>query len=176
MLRGFVRLGLISGGLLAFNLSASTVFLANLNGAQEPDSSTATGFGTVVLNDAMTMITVDLSWTGLTGGPATAAHIHCCAPPGTNAAVLFPFTIPSVTSGSMVEQTFAITPTQVSELEAGLMYMNIHDPTFPGGEIRGQLGLATPEPMSIGLAGCGLVLCALLVARRRRRPAGATSL
>src|SRR5580704_6052809 len=64
MLKTIVRLSLVAGGLTAFNLSASTLFLANLDGPQEPTSSTATGFGTVVLNDAMDTITVDLSWTG----------------------------------------------------------------------------------------------------------------
>jgi hypothetical protein len=173
MLKTIVRLSLVAGGLTAFNLSASTLFLANLDGPQEPTSSTATGFGTVVLNDAMDTITVDLSWTGLIGGPATAAHIHCCAPPGSNAAVLFPFTIPNVTSGSMMEQTFAITPTEVSELESGLMYMNIHNAVFPGGEIRGQLEVAAvPEPASIVLVGLGVALCAVrLAVRRRTRPA-----
>src|SRR5262245_44852369 len=103
------------------------LFQASLDGAQEPSPSTATGFGTVLLDDSADTITVDLSWTGLTGGPATAAHIHCCAPPGSNAPVLFPFSgVPSATSGSIPEQTFSITPAQIAELEAGLMYMNIH--------------------------------------------------
>jgi hypothetical protein len=174
--QSIVRLGLIAGGLIALNLSASTVFQANLNGAQEPTASTATGFGTVVLNDAQDTITVDLSWTGLIGGPASAAHIHCCAPPGVNAGVLFPFVIPNVISGSMVEQTFAITALQVTELEDGLMYMNIHDTTFPGGEIRGQLDPIVPEPANIGLIGIGFAISALGVVARRRRTAGAEPL
>jgi hypothetical protein len=168
--KSIIRLGFVACGLIAFNLSASTLFEANLDGAQEPTASTATGFGTVVLNNAQDMITVDLSWTGLVGGPATAAHIHCCALPGVNAGVLFPFVIPNVTSGSMVEQTFAITPSQVSELEGGLMYMNIHNATFPGGEIRGQLDPVAPEPASTGLIGFGFAaLSGLGVAARRRR-------
>jgi hypothetical protein len=76
----------------------------------------------------------------------------------------------------MVEQTFAITPLEVSELDGGLMYMNIHDATFPGGEIRGQLDPVVPEPATIGLIGFGFALCALGVAARRRRTARAESL
>ena len=150
----------------ASNLHADLLFLANLDGPQEPSASTATGFGTVSLNDLLDTITVDLSWTGLIGGPASAAHIHCCAPPGTNAGVLFPFAgVPAATSGSIPEQTFAITPLEVAELEAGLMYMNIHNTTFPGGEIRGQLLAPTPEPASIGFIVPGLACLAFALRR-----------
>jgi hypothetical protein len=54
--------------------------------------------------------------------------------------VIFPFGgVPAVTSGSIPEQSFAITAQQVSWLFAGFLYMNVHDNTFGGGEIRGQL-------------------------------------
>ncbi|HVP38381.1 MAG TPA: CHRD domain-containing protein [Candidatus Saccharimonadales bacterium] len=150
---------------------ASTLFIANLDGAQEPSASTATGYGTVVLNDAMTMITVDESWTGLIGGPATASHIHGAAPPGANAPVLFPFAgVPAATSGSIPEQTFAITPTQVGWLQSGLLYFNIHDAQFPGGEIRGQIYAAVPDAGTLPLVAAGLVALAAVgtVSRRSR--------
>ncbi|HSO96441.1 MAG TPA: CHRD domain-containing protein, partial [Acidimicrobiia bacterium] len=51
------------------------------------------------------------------------------------------------TSGSY-SQSFAITPTQVSDLRAGLLYFNIHNVTFPGGEIRGQLTEVQAPPTS----------------------------
>ena len=156
--------------LLAAGVQASTVFVASLDGAQEPSASTATGFGSVTLNDAQDQITVDMSWTGLIGGPATAAHIHCCAPAGVNAAVLFPFSgVPIVTSGSIPEQMFSISPAEVTELEAGLMYMNIHDATFPGGEIRGQILAETPEASHVAWIGPALAVGVALIARRRRR-------
>ena len=62
---------------LAQTLRADSIFMATLDGAQEPTASTATGFGMVILNTAQTMITVDENWTGLIGGPATVSHIHC---------------------------------------------------------------------------------------------------
>ena len=151
-------------------INASTIFVANLVGANEvpPNASPGSGFGTVVLNDLMDQITVDLNWTGLTS-PATAAHIHGPAAPGTNAAVIFPFaSVPAATSGLIQEQTFAITPTQVGQLQGGLFYMNMHTANFPGGEIRGQLALATPEPGSMALIGFGLTTLLGLVRRRRR--------
>jgi CHRD domain len=157
--------------LLPLSLRADALFTANLTGAQEPTASTATGFGKVLLNGVQDMITVDLSWVGLVGGPATAAHIHCCAPPGTNAGVLFPFAgVPNTTSGSIPEQTFAITPVQVTELEAGLMYFNIHDASFPGGEIRGQIlapaPVVTPEAPTLLLFASG-ILGIILVTRSK---------
>src|SRR2546423_20322 len=102
--------------------SAQTTYHAVLTGLQEvpANASTATGSGTVVLNAAQNLITVDESWTGLTTA-ATASHIHGPAAPGVNAAVLFPFSgVPAATSGSIPEQSFAITAAQVSQLQSGL--------------------------------------------------------
>jgi hypothetical protein len=157
---------------LAFLLTSSVAqaqwtFQAFLQGLNEvpANGSPASGFGQVVLNVSQTQITVDENWSGLTA-PATASHIHGPAGAGTNASVLFPFSgVPASTSGAIPEQSFAITPTQVSQLFAGLYYMNVHTSTFPGGEIRGQL-LLVPEPGTAALIGVGSL--ALWIGRRKR--------
>jgi hypothetical protein len=101
--------------------------------------STGIGFGTVELSPDETSITVNMSFSGLTAN-ASAAHIHGPAGAGTNASVIFPFTgLPSATSGAIPQQTFAINPTQVGYLKNGLLYMNVHNGNFPGGELRAQL-------------------------------------
>jgi CHRD domain len=101
--------------------------------------STGLGFGTVELSPDETTITVNMRFSGLTAA-ATAAHIHGPAGAGTNASVLFPFTgVPSATSGAIPQQTFAINPTQVGYLKNGLLYMNVHNLNFGGGELRAQL-------------------------------------
>lgn len=148
-------------------VSAQSTFQAFLSGAGENpvNASPGTGLGMVVLNAAQNQITVDLSWSGLTS-PATASHIHGPAGAGTNAAVLFPFSgVPAATAGSIPEQTFSINSTQVGYLQSGLLYMNIHDANFPGGEIRGQLVLV-PEPGTLAIAGVG-ALAAVAAVRRK---------
>lgn len=150
-------------GFCSPKLRADQMFVAHLSGAQDvpPTSSTATGVASVDLNNAQTMITVNLSFSGLEG-PATGAHIHGPALPGSNAGVLFPFAgVPNAASGSIPTQTFAIDSTQVGYLESGQLYVNVHSTVFPDGEIRGQLEI-TPEPASLLLFGTGLLGLVLL--------------
>ena len=160
----FVTVIVVTLFTLALPVQATNIlFDATLSGAQEasPTGSTATGFGTVLLDDVADTIKVNLSWTSLVGGPATAAHIQGPAPIGLNAGVLFAFVgVPNTTSGFIPEQTFAISLTEIAELEADLLYFNIHNATFPGGEIRGQISATTapvPEPATLFLVGSGLV-------------------
>jgi hypothetical protein len=133
------------------------------------------------------LLTVDESFSGLTGGPAVAAHIHCCAPAGVNAMVAVPFTgFPAATSGTYLN-TFDLTllgtynaafvaanggtaASAEAALIAGLnsfqTYVNIHDATFPGGEIRGQL---VPEPATSGLLLLGLTSMIAMAQRAAKR-------
>jgi len=150
--------------------SAQITLQAFLYGTNEvpANASTATGFGTVLLNAAQTQITVNESWSGLIGGPATLSHIHTGAA-GVIGPVTFGFTgVPSATSGSIPQQTFSITPAQVTTLLSGGMYMNVHDGTFGGGEIRGQLTVV-PEPSTLALWGLSGVGGLLIWMRRRAK-------
>jgi hypothetical protein len=152
------------------------IFVASLDGATEvpPNASTATGFATVTLGSDNHTLDVSITFSGLIGGPAAAAHIHCCATPGTNAPVVLPFTnFPAVTSGTY-NNTFDISApgvlTGISEadfiagLEAGQAYSNIHDATFRGGEIEGFLQ-PVPEPLTGGIV--AIALLGLSLARKR---------
>lgn len=124
----------------ALTAHAGTLFKNALSAAQEvpPVNSTATGFGSVRLNDAGTQITVNLSFTGLSSNQ-TAAHIHGSAPAGQNAPVLFNIGALGGTSGTFQPLTFSVTPQQVADLRAGLWYFNVHTANNPGGEIRAQI-------------------------------------
>jgi hypothetical protein len=142
-------------------------FATNLSGLNEvpPNGSTATGNAIVIVDDIANTVSVDVTFSGLIGGPATAAHIHCCVPAGVNAPVVIPFTgFPAATSGTYSNFFTGIAPATIAGLEAFQGYVNIHNATFPGGEIRGQL---VPEPGAAGLLAIGLGL--LGFARWRRR-------
>jgi len=68
----------------------------------------------------------------------TAIHIHD-APIGVAGPTVMDFPATNPFSGSA-----PMTPRLVADFEAGFLYMNIHSPAYPDGEIRGQLlpGLA----------------------------------
>jgi hypothetical protein len=168
---------------------ASTVYVTTLTGANEvpPNVSTATGTATVTLNG--NTLTVDEVFSGLIGGSAVAAHIHCCVPAGANAIVAVPFVgFPAATSGAYLH-SFDLTldatynaafeaahggtaasaaAALIAGLDAGLAYANIHDATFPGGEIRGQLQ-RVPGPPTAELLLLGLTTLVAVVRRRAKR-------
>jgi hypothetical protein len=167
---------------------ATTIYTATLSGLNEvpPNASPGTGFATLTLD--VNSLTLDLSFAGLLAN-ASAAHIHCCTPEGTNVGVAVGFpSFPASTSGTFLRTFNLLDPTIYTSafltnfgggtatgardaLIAGLnnhqAYVNIHDSIFPGGEIRGQVA-AVPEPATLLLLGSGLLLAS---ARRWRRPA-----
>lgn len=170
---------------------AVEIFQATLSGANEvpPNGSAGTGSATVTFN--ANMLSVNEIFSGLTA-PATASHIHCCASAGVNVGVAVPFpSFPAATTGTYTmafDLTVAATyntaflsanggtaagaeTALVAGLESDQAYVNIHDSTFPGGEIRGQLA-TVPEPASValfGLGGLGLAWTRRINQRRKSR-------
>ncbi len=128
----------------------SITYIATMNGANErpnPNTSAATGTGTYVLTG--NTLTFNLTATGLTT-PATGSHLHIGGP-AVAGPILVPYTTANVTSGQITSGTIdlsgMITNGTISItgdslralLNNGNAYANIHNSTFPGGEIRGQL-------------------------------------
>ena len=65
----------------------------------------------------------------------TAAHIHR-APAGTNGGIIHPFD----SAVSPFRGVFQLTAGELTDLQAGNLYVNVHSTANPGGEIRGQIG------------------------------------
>jgi hypothetical protein len=167
--------------------AATMTFSAVLSGANEvpPNSSSATGLATLLLDPIAQTLQIIVTFSGLSS-PDRAAHIHCCAPLGTNAGVAtvipaFPGFPLGVTSGTYSSPIFDLgdssfynpafialqpgpEPAKLIQAEAALItgiltgqtYFNIHTDNFPGGEIRGQLS-AVPLPGALVLFGSALL-------------------
>jgi hypothetical protein len=140
---------------LASTALAQTTYVGVLTGATEvpPVVTPATGSATVVLDASQTQLSISVQFQNLTGS-YTASHIPGPAPAGTNAGVKWGFIgVPAgwVFDGTLQSGTITnflvtgITATDVTNLNAGNFYVNIHSTIFPGGELRAQLGSA-PVP------------------------------
>jgi hypothetical protein len=120
----------------------TNVYYAAMNATNEVPAlnvPTAFGRGLVTVSPDQGSIFVNESWCGLTAN-ATISHIHGPASTTATAGVLFPFTSVQATNcGSIPQQTFSINSTQLGYLRTGMLYMNVHTGTNPGGEVRGQL-------------------------------------
>ena len=112
-------------------------FKADLASAAEvpPVTSPGKGSATASLDTTTKTLTWTVTYSGLSG-LATAGHIHGPAALGANAGVLVPF---SGDLASPIKGSATLTDAQVSDLEAGKLYVNLHTAANKPGEIRGQL-------------------------------------
>jgi hypothetical protein len=156
------------------------------NNVVPPTASPALGSADVTIDGDS--LFVSLIWSGLMGGPATAGHLHCCAPPGSAGllAITFPG-FPLATSGSYTHLFDMTDPAiyvanfrntlgggtapgaeaaLIQAMIGGLAYLDMPDAGFSTGEIRGQLG-PVPEPATLTLVGLGLAGAAFRRLRRR---------
>lgn len=118
-----------------FMAATAIRFAFQIDEAQANDGggtgSSATGFGVLELNAAETELTIHVEHnvSGING-----AHIHFGAP-GVGGGIRFAFASPA----SPIDETWMVTSTDVTDLLAGDLYVNLHSSSFPGGEIRGQI-------------------------------------
>ena len=175
--RIFTLVTLVIAATCAVTAHATTIsYSAALNGGNEKAANASIATGNIFLSLTGDLLTINLTYTGLTS-PASAGHIHCCAAVGNNAVVAVPFAgLPNTTSGSYFNVIDLSLLTSygssfltangataasaeaafLAGLNSGLTYANLHDATYPSGEIRGQIAI-TPEPSSFILLGTGLL-------------------
>lgn len=111
------------------------LFTATLDGLQEtpPNASTGEGVGILLFQANTREFTASVVTKGIV---ETVAHIHQAAP-GIAGSIIFPLT---KNPGSAVwTANGTLSAEQEQALRAGNLYFNVHNDTFPNGEIRGQI-------------------------------------
>src|SRR5262245_25254227 len=162
----------------SLNLAQAQTFTATMNGAQDGGGARQ-GSGFVTLTLSGNSLSLSGTFSGITTN-MSAGHIHGPGAIGQNVGVLYDLIalgiLTGTTSGTYNGTVNLVanpnnTPNysvaqQLTDLNAGLWYLNIHDSVFPGGEIRGQI-LPIPEPAVLPMLTLGAA--ALLYIQRRRR-------
>lgn len=116
-----------------------TAGLATMTSAQEVPSnaSTAAGQGTIVFDSTTRDILIAYATHNVAA--TTVAHIHTGAP-----GVSGPANVVTLTQGTNIytaPHPSTLTAQNVTDLNAGNTYFNVHSTSYPAGEIRGQIAL-----------------------------------
>ncbi len=134
-------------------LQSTPEFTSTLNGASEvpPSNTVALGSALLSLNEATNQLHFQINFSGLTG-TSNGLHLHRGAV-GQDGPIVYDLAAAAgVTTGftSPVTGTVTINPADLTDLDAGNFYINLHTTTFSGGEIRGQVELSDSYLVTLG--------------------------
>jgi hypothetical protein len=137
-------------GQIAYDRQLNPVVPVNgtFSGAQEVPANASTATGTVAgsYDPKSGLLGIKVTYAGLAAN-ASAAHIHRAAR-GVNGGVQIDFGPLGFTFGAQsgtFSKVILLTAAQAADLLAGNLYANIHNASFPGGEIRAQLNATAPS-------------------------------
>jgi hypothetical protein len=117
--------------------AASTTVDIPLLGSNEapPVSGPGTGFARVSFDSSTSVLSYQITVSGISGDQVTAAHIHRGAV-GVSGPIVYTLASAGFTT---LEGEETLTPADVADLMAGNFYINVHSETNPNGFARGQL-------------------------------------
>ena len=149
----------------------STTYSLSMTGAQEvpgPGDPDGLATGTLTIDDA----TGALSWSFAYSNIAAPSAMHIHGPGGSAGSGANVFVNLGVATSGGAGTLISSTSTSTANATAILsnptdFYVNVHNASFPGGAVRGQLGTVVPEPGIALLMATGLATWA--AAGRRRR-------
>ena len=114
------------------------VLFTDMTGDAEvpPVVTTASGVAASTVNRDTGLLTLHVNATGVDN--ATASHIHTAAE-GQNGPVLIGLTQDGGNLGHWSATGETLTMDSLDDYKAGSLYVNVHTPANPGGELRGQI-------------------------------------
>ena len=130
-------IGLVMMLTTAATARADTIaFSAELSGAAQVPVNPSKGKGAAIAtyDTATKVLRWSGSYTGTTSQPI-AFHFHGPADATKNG----PVVVNIEKFASPFEGQATLTEAQAADLLAGLWYLNLHTPSYPGGELRGQV-------------------------------------
>jgi hypothetical protein len=149
-------------------LSHAQIYDANLDPFQEVPPHNTPGYGSADLTLSGTTLSINANtgvYADLLAGASTVRLQDAAL--GANGPTIFTFNLdtPGNTSGTF-SGSGTLTAGQITDLNNGNLYINITDPVYPSGEIRGQIE-TVPEPATMALMGLGPLVGAFLLRRKK---------
>lgn len=172
---------------------AQDLYRAVASGPSEATPNPSPGYSISTFEIDGTILTANIPFSDLTT-PTVSAHLHCCTTDsltGTAGVAIPLFGFPLGTTSGSYSQTFDLADPAIYDaafltafggtaasasaamldaLADNQVYLNIHTAQYPGGEIRGFLVSAIPEPQSWAMLGAGLIGVGVMARRRRTLP------